>query len=216
MYALDTNAARSADARGSFIDETGKYVGTFTRAEEIVSRQGTKGIGFTFKANDGRTARFDIYTERSDGSVLNVGRGQVMAMMACLSLRKIEATLAVVKKWDSEASAERDVRVPCYVDLMGKPVGVLLEVEEYAKQDGSTGRRMSPAGVFQADTELMASEILDRKTQPQQLAKLVASLRDRPLKDKPAQQRGAPQQRGGSGSGSGGASFDDMDSDIPF
>jgi hypothetical protein len=64
------------------------------------------------------------------------------------------------------------------------------------------------AGVFQAETELMASEILDGKTRPEQLGKVIDTLRDR--KAKPM--KGAP----GSGKPSTGTGFDDMDDDIPF
>lgn len=43
------------------------------------------------------------------------------------------------------------------------------------------GVKMAIAGVFDAETELTASEILDRITQPEKLQKMVALLRDRKL-----------------------------------
>lgn len=216
MYTLDATQARSADQRGSFINETGKYVGQFTRAEEIVSRSGTKGIGFTFKANDGRSSRFDVYTSKEDGSVLKIGTGLVMALMTCLSLRQIDAKPAMIKKWDGAAGREVDASAPCFLDLMGKPVGALLEREEFAKSDGGIGSRMVLVAVFQAGTELMASEILDRKNQPAQLGKVVATLKDRPLKGGKA----APARRtqgGGPDDGYGpGYADPDPTDDYPF
>ena len=46
-YELDSNEARKADQRGAFINETGKYIGRFVRAEEVISEKGTKGIDFS-------------------------------------------------------------------------------------------------------------------------------------------------------------------------
>jgi hypothetical protein len=89
-----------------------------------------------------------------------------------------------------------------------KPIGVLLETEEYMKRDSSTGSRMVLKGVFQADTELTASEILERKTKPEQLEKMVAALRHRPLKAAAAQP-----SRTHAHADSG---FDHMDDEIPF
>jgi len=64
--------------------------------------------------------------------------------------------------------------------------------------------------VFQAGTELTASEILDKKTKPEQLEKMVATLRHRPLKAPGATpSRQAPAESTGSG-------FDDMADDLPF
>jgi hypothetical protein len=60
MYALNNEsaqAARKAEQRTSFIDEKGKYVGKFTRAEDITAASGTRGIAFTFETNEGRSTR---------------------------------------------------------------------------------------------------------------------------------------------------------------
>ncbi len=93
---------------------------------------------------------------------------------------------------------------------MNKKIGLLLRAEEYEKmkdghKTGERGWRMGLFAVFQADTELMASEVLSRKTQPEQLAKVTGMLADKPLKAgaaKPAAQTGG--------------NFSDMDDDIPF
>jgi hypothetical protein len=217
MYQLDTESARKADQRGGQITETGKYLGVFTKAEDITTAapKNTRGIDFAFKSNGGQSCRFAIYTEKGDGSRINIGHAFVMAMLTCLRLRAIQPTASKFKKWDNDAGAEVDVDGKLFHDLQGKPIGVLLEAEDYTKNNGDTGRRMVLAGVFQADTELTASEILDRKTVPAQLAKIVESLRDR--KARPAY--GAAPQRQPQQAASIAAprtSFDDMDDDIPF
>lgn len=212
MYALDPNAARSADQRSSMITETGKYLGTFTRAEKIKATSGTEGIDFSFKANDGRGCRFALYTKKHDGTVIKIGTGLVMAMLACLQVRQMDAKPTKVRKWDMAANEEVDATVPCFADIMNKPIGLLLEAEEYEKNAGGIGKRMVLAGVFQADTELTASEILDRKTTPTQLPKIVATLRDRPLN----KGRSSAPARAASGSDMGHAGQDIPDDDIPF
>lgn len=194
MYTLDTKLASKADAIGAYISETGKYTGVFVRAEKLVSaNKGTDGIGFTFRADDGRECRFDVWTRKGNGEALT-GLNQINAMMACLSLRQVTVSQQNVKKWDN--GQEVVMQAPCFVELMNKPIGLLLRAEEYEKMannvpTGDTGWRMGLFAIFQASTELMASEIMARKTAPEQLAKVVAQLADKPLK----KQGGAARQQ---------------------
>lgn len=213
MYTLDVNSAKKADTIGAYISETGKYVGTFLRAEKLVSQsKGTHGIGFTFKAEDGRETRFDVWTMKANNEPLS-GMNQINAMMACLQLRGLKESNQRVKKWDPDQNAEAVMDAICFADLMNKPIGLLLRSEEYEKmkngvKTGETGWRMNLFACFQASTELMASEILDRKTKPEQLAKALGALADKPLKKQAGGHAHAPAQSGGG--------FGDMDDDIPF
>jgi hypothetical protein len=204
MYKLNPELASKADTIGAYINETGKYVGTFLRAEKLISSKArTDGIGLTFRAEDGRETRFDIWTQKEGGEPL-MGLNMVNAMMACLGARQLSVTQIEVKKWHD--GQEAVMPAPCFPELMNKKIGLLLRSEEYAKmKDGfETG---APFAVFQADTELMASEILKRKTQPEQLGKVINMLADKPLKKKTA-------ARGGSNSAPpADIQFDD---DIPF
>lgn len=208
MYALDTNEAKRADSTGNQIKEIGKYVGAFTQAEDITAKTGTKGIAFNFATSTGQKARVSIYTMKSDGEKLG-GYGTLSAIMACLKIRTLAPVQGKVTGYDYEAKQETVKQGSIFPELC-KPIGVLLETEEYLKNDNTIGNRMVLRGVFQADTELTASEILERKTKPEQLAKMVATLRHRPLKTAGAQPtRTAP-------TGAAGSGFDDMDDDIPF
>lgn len=207
-YELDTNQARKADQRGGTINETGKYLGRLARAEEISSTKGTKGVDFSFVSREGQRTRFALYTEKADGTRIGIGHAFVMALMTCLKVRSIKPAMTRVKKWDQQANAEIDAEVPCFRELMDKDIGLLLEAEEYEKSNGGVGTRMVLAGVFQAGTELTASEILDQKVKPEQLGKIVASLRDRPLKS------GSAAKRPAAATASHGASMDD--DEIPF
>lgn len=205
MYALNTEAAKAADSTGNRITERGKYIGKFTRAQHIVSAQGTKGIDFDFEATSGQKARFSVYTIKGDGTQI-YGFKQLMAIMTVLSLRNLaEPVSRRAKVYDFDAGQEVERDVPQFVELLDKPIGLLFTMEEY--KEGKW--RPNLAGVFQADTELVASEILERKTQPLTLPKMVERLRDKPMQT----------QQGGSGyqpTNSGAPDFIDDTSDIPF
>jgi hypothetical protein len=212
MYALNNEsaqAARKAEQRTSFIDEKGKYVGKFTRAEDITAASGTRGIAFTFETNEGQKSNFSIYTIKKDGEKLG-DYGTLMAIMTCLGIKDIKPAQVVSTVWDKEVGGNVQKTLTQFPELLNKPVGVLLAMEEYAKKQngvetGETGWSVRLNAVFQADTELTAAEILDRKTSPQKLALLVAALRDRPLKKTAAQQSYVPAPAG-----------DQFEDDIPF
>lgn len=212
MYKLDPAAATKADTIGSYINDTGKYVGKFIRAEKLVSStKKTDGIGFTFKADDGRETRFDIWTYNAKGEPLS-GLNQVNAMMACLQVRELTIISQPVRRWENNQEITVDGEV--FPELQNKPIGLLLRSEEYKKMNngvetGATGWRMGLFAIFQANTELMASEILSRKTKPEQLGKVVNMLADKPLKTRHAVGAAQPTDNGRP------ATMDDMD-DIPF
>lgn len=214
MYALNNEsaqAARKAEQRISFIDEKGKYVGKFTRAEDITAASGTRGITFTFETNDGQKSNFSIYTIKSNGEKLG-DYGTLMALMTCLGIKDIKPAQVASMVWDKDAGGNVSKMLSQFPELMNKPVGILLAMEEYEKRDGSgTGWSARLNAVFQAETELTASEILDRKTTPTKLPQLVAALKDRPLKKRPASNGGSHQMDGGAFDES--APFND---DIPF
>lgn len=208
MYNLDTNAARKADQTGNRINELGKYAGKFTQVEDITATTGTKGLAFQFEAN-GQSANLSLYTQKADGTKL-MGYDVLMAIMTCMHLRNISPKAGTVKAWDNESRAEITRKAQVFPELCEKAIGLLLETEDYVKNDGSAGMRMVIAGIYQVNTELTAGEILDKKTTPEQLAKMVARLKHRPIKGtKPA---GATAARSSSDGASG---FDD-DQDIPF
>lgn len=215
MYNLNPELAKKADVIGAYISETGKYLGTFIRAEKLISQsKGTDGIGFTFKDEASRECRFDVWTQKQNGEALS-GLNQINALMACLQLRGLKDTPQTVKKWEN--GAEIITQAPCFADLMGKRIGLLLRSEEYEKMrdshlTGERGWRMGLFAIFQAETELMASEIMTRKTKPEQLAKVVEQLADKPLKKHAKSASHSTQgYQGGTG-----MPDDDFGSDIPF
>jgi hypothetical protein len=211
MYVLNPEMARAGDAVSSFISETGKYIGKFTRAEKLVSKEKqTDGIGFTFKSEDGRECRFDVWTQRADGTPLS-GMNTVHAMMTCLQIRELRATSQKIKRYDYDTQRDVEAVVPCFDGLMNKDIGVLLRSEEYEKMfdghpTGETGWKMGIYAAFQAQTGLTATEILSRRTSPEMLSNILVGLKDKPLRKK-------TQKRDATAPANGPAPFDD---DVPF
>lgn len=205
-YNLDTNLAKQADS-GGYISESGKYAGKFTQAFQVISKKGTYGIEFAFETNQGEKANFiQIWTHNAQGEAL-FGAQYINALMAVLRQRSLSKHPAVIKEWNGA-----DRQVESFPDLIGKPVGLLLQKEEYLKNDGSVGFKLNIQGAFDPETELTASEILERKTEPKLLSQQVARLKDRLLPETQKQGYGGNHQ-----SQSGG--FDnvaDMDDSIPF
>jgi hypothetical protein len=214
MYTLDKQAAMNADSTGKWLTETGKYVGRILCAEDIKSdRTGTKGIALTLQANDGRETRQFIYTQKEDGTRLS-GFDLVMAIMTCLKIRDMQPVDGQVKRWDKDAKQEYTEQGKVYPALANKQIGFLLQKteEESRKNPGETAWSAKLVGVFEALTELTASEILSGEKTPKALAQRVAMLADRPMKKRPAASHSSANAYANASNG-GGSSIDD---DIPF
>jgi hypothetical protein len=206
-YTLDTDAAKQADTASGRITETGKYVGAFTKAKKVLSNQGTQGVEFSFKSNSGQTADYlSVWTVNKDGERI-YGYKQLMAIMTCLKVRNIGSRDAVVEEYDRNSNSMQSVNIECFPDLQNKPIGVLLQMEEYEKKDGSIAEKPVFAGFFDPSTEQVATEILDKK-QPEILEKLVSQLV--PLKKLKGSRQSTPQAAPAGGSMPAGLD------DIPF
>jgi hypothetical protein len=210
-YNLDTNAAKAADNITSRIDAAGKYLGTITRAEPITSKGGAQGVDISFKSDTGATADYlTIWTHGKDGKQLS-GFNLLMAIMTCLRVKSLRAEPAEIEKWDADQGKRVKAVAPVFRELMGKPVGVLIHMEEYEKRTGDTAWKPVISAAFDTG-EFTASEILSKAKAPETLGKLVAGLRNRPLKT-----GGGKQQYASENPGAGmPASFDDLGDDIPW
>jgi hypothetical protein len=204
-YTLDTKAASAADNIVSRIDQTGKYVGTLTRVEIVTSKNETEGVEFSFKSDDGATADFlSLWTYNAKGEALPSLK-TLNAMMTVCKAKTLTPTAGQVEKWDSGSGQRGKFPATIFPELTNKRIGLLLQREEYEKRDGSIGAKVNIVGCFDPDTELTASEILARKTEPETLSRMVTALRDKPMKGKQEKREVmAP------------SGMDDMDDDIPF
>lgn len=173
-YSLDTTAARQADVSGR-IDESGKYIGQFTKAKKVSSNKGTEGIEFSFESNNGQSADYlTLWTVNKEGKQI-YGFKQLMALMTCLKARNIESKDGEVEEYDSVAKQVVRRKVEIYPGLMDKEIGILIQMEEYEKKDGSIGTKASFAGFFDSKTEQTAAEILDKQN-ANALEKMIGNL----------------------------------------
>jgi hypothetical protein len=208
MYALNTQAAKEADQKGGSINETGKYAGTFTRAENVKSKGGTLGVEFSFRSDDGKSADYlTLWTKNAEGKEL-YGFKTLMAIMTCLKVKNIAPVMRSIEKYSHDAQAKQTVQAEVFPDLMNKPIGLLIQMEEYENKD-KTATKWKPSiyAPFQKDGSFTASEILNKAVKAETMEKMLAALHDRPLRGKAAQ--AAPVTPAPS-------SFDDFDDDIPF
>lgn len=183
MLTLDPKSASSADNIASSIRETGKYIGVFTRAEKLLSKNGTQGVGLSFKSDDGQSADYlDLYIQNANGEDLPSLK-TVNAIMACLGLRTADEGNVTFEKWNKSAGAREKTTSVGYPDMMNKKIGLLLQKELHTDDKGADRERVIIYGVFNASNELTASEIMARKTTPEKLPLILQTLMTRPVKD---------------------------------
>jgi hypothetical protein len=207
MYALNAQAAKEADQKGGSVNETGKYTGMFTRAENVKSTKGTLGVEFSFKSDDGKNADYlTLWTKNAAGDELQ-GYKTLMAIMTVLKVKSITPVMQVIEKYNHIDKAKEQVRVEVFPELMNKAIGLLIQMEEYENKEKTTTKwKPSIYAPFQKGDGFTASEILNKATKAETMEKMLAALHDRPLRGKPGQSAhvAAP------------ASFSDFDDDIPF
>ena len=218
MLKLNTQSAHDADNISSSISELGKYVGVITRAEKLVSDKGTQGLGLSFKADSGQSADYlDLYHAKGDGTQLSAAK-TINAILCCARVKQADEGAIDVEKWDKAAGQRRKMRVNGYPALMGKRIGLLLTQVMETGTDGKDRTKLEIFGVFDPETELTASEILQRKTTPERLSSMLDAMVKRGVQDK----RKKPAQRS---TGAGPDRFDDIpmgdapagfDDDIPW
>jgi len=209
-YTLDVTSAKNAESIGKFIRETGKYKGVFTRAELLISKnKGTHGIEFDF-VSDGKECTLQLWTRNSQGEPLSA-INMVNAIMTCLSLRGIQPKKATVEKYDYDTKQRHKVEIDAFLDLMNKPIGLLLQ-KELSIYEGKEKSKMLIFAAFNHDSEKTATEIIDKVANPMALGKLVQNLADKDNRksaghSSTGQNKSAP---------NGGHFAADLDDDLPF
>lgn len=210
---LNAGEARKADNFSSVIRESGKYVGIITRAEKLLSKNSVEGVGISFKTDDNASANYlDLYTVKPGGEKLR-GFNIVQAILCCTRTKSAEEGSIQFDRWDNDERKLVLTNAPGYPALMGKRIGLVLQQELGINNNtGQDTDRLNIVGVFEPSTELTSSEILDNKTKPERLAKVVRMIELNPVRDtrkRVATRPVQPQTK----AASDGAPFDD---DIPF
>lgn len=211
---LNSELAKSADNIVSGIKESGKYIGTITRAELLKASTGTIGLGLSFKSDSGQTADYlDLYHTKASGETLSSAK-TVSAILCCTKVADAKEGRIKVEKWNADRGAREVVDVDGYPALMGKRVGFLLQQTLETDDKGRDRERLQIFAVFNAETELTASEMYAKKTNPERLSSMLDVLMARPVRDN-RKNKGA---RGHHSSDSAGPDrFDGIpDDDAPF
>jgi hypothetical protein len=184
-FKLDLDEAKQADRGNNSIRVSGKYIGTITRAEKLLSKNATEGVGFSFKTDSGETANYlDLYTVNSKGEKLP-SNATVQAILCCAKVREVSDAKIKFEKWDKDAKAMVDTVADGYPELMGKRIGLLLQQE--LSTNSSTGAdvdRVVIYGVFEPESEFTASEMIEKKTKPEKLEKMLQALMAKPIHDR--------------------------------
>jgi hypothetical protein len=190
--AYQLNASEAREGSGSAISrvaKTGAYTGIFTKAKHVLAQTGAAGIEFEFESANKEQARFTLYTHNKDGQAI-FGAKQLQALMAVLKLRNIAAKPAQIEEYNYDSGQKEKIDAEVYPELTGKPVGVVFQMEEYLSGQGELKMRPNFFAPFDANSKQMAVEILDQKSAGG-LDKILAVLKDKPLRNRPAQ--AAPQ-----------------------
>ena len=186
-YTFNPASARKADQFGGFITEMGAYTGVFTNVYETISgEKKTKGIVFDFKSDDDQTTEFAIWIQKANGEEL-FGMNVLQAIMACASVRGINPTQGVAKLYDKQSNSRIEKPVTILPELINKRIGIMLETEDYQKNDGSIGTKMVFAMPYRAEDLFTAAEILDKAIEPKTYHNRLRSLRHKPLTGRPKQ-----------------------------
>jgi hypothetical protein len=180
-YNLDQKAAEQADNINARIEQKGCYLGMITRAESIESTKGTKGVDISFKAQTGETADYlTLWTHNKDGKQL-MGYNTLMAIMTCLRVKSLVPEAGEIEKYNPDTKKKEKVTANLFKELMNKPVTLLMHMEEYEKTAGGTAWKPVIFAVCDKDG-FTASEIFSKALAANTVEKMIAVLKDRPLK----------------------------------
>ena len=209
-YALDTQAAKDANSGGKRIKESGKYIGKFTAAWYESNDKGTESVHFLFESNEGQEAGpLALYTHNGKGESLPSYK-MLNAILTCLKLRAIAAKTGKVELYDFNAGGMVEKTKQIYPDMMGKPIGLVLQREEYEKNDGSVGERMIIQGPFDPQSSKMAVEILNN-TEAKALGSVLRYIDANPIRELRVSKKSKP-----ASSHADASHADFPDDDIPF
>jgi hypothetical protein len=181
-YNLDTQAAKDANTGGKRITETGKYMGTITSAFYEKNPKGTESVNLMFIGDNGQECGpLNLYTHNSSGETL-AGYKQLNALMTCAKVKTLNWKQETIELYDYDQKVMVPKQKECAIELKGKKLGLVLQQEEYQKQNGDVGERMIIAAPFEYGTELMAAEILSKQTKASSLGGFMAFIAKNPVR----------------------------------
>jgi hypothetical protein len=204
----DQLAVQPETTFGGKIETSGAYIGRLTLAREKTAKTGTRGIEFTFEADDGRIARFlSLWIARANGEKIEYPFSLLSALMACLDVKKIDSSSASVDEWNPATGSWAPGEAQVFPDLMNKPVGIVLQREE-REWEGRIQVSMKIVQFFDPADRSTPGEIMSGNRSGRALDKMVSNLRETVVRSDALPAGGAP---------SGGGNFAEIDDDdVPF
>lgn len=161
------------------IEKTGAYEGEFTRAEHVVYATGSEGIEFDFRAKNGDLARFiNVCTCDPKGDDL-FGRPMIDGIMTILGCRKMAPSPVDAEIWDKGTSKFVIKTIQGFRELMGYPIGLILQKEFYTTPEGVQKERLVIYNCFNVSTRMTAREIIDGAPFATEVDQTLARLKDK-------------------------------------
>lgn len=218
MFKINTQQARAYDQRGGYINEAGKYKGIIKAAVWHIgeSPKGrSENVKLIFESDSKQKATFFINTSYQNGIPNDGGIQTINALLVCLRERDSgDPTPATITEYNPDSKQDEQVQRECFTKLHNKRIGIVVQMEWQDGQDKPQPRLYS---LFEANTELTASEVLDQKTQPEKLGKIMAYIAEKPLHDKrKTPQHSSPQQPPQPRAAQPVQPQDDINDDIPY
>jgi len=170
-----------------YINQSGLYVGHFTKCYEKEAESGSKAIHFDFMSPQGQQS-FDIwhYSGKKDSDI-EMGIERINDLMTVLNIDTLKPkNNTPVEMWDRMQSAFVTNRVTAYPQLIDTPIGIVFQREEYAKQslidgkwvnNGEIGERTEFVMFCDFDTQATAAEI-ENDTAPSYVEKFLEKQQD--------------------------------------
>lgn len=181
-YTLDTKAAIEANNHSNFISTTGKYIGMIKACYYDKNQNGTESVNILFESKDGKEAPLlTIYTHNGQGEPL-MGYNLFNALMTCCKVKTTTWVDELVEVYNFATKQNEKQQKEVCVELKNKPIGLVLRQEEYQNNAGELKTKVVLHAPFEANTELMANEILGRVTTPMALASTMEWIAREPIK----------------------------------
>lgn len=213
-YTLNNEAAKAAKESSQHsrrITESGLYAGKIKYAWGETNQKGNDLVNIIFVSDDGQECGpIQLYTHNAKGETL-FGFGTLAAISICMRVKDNPPVLGPVTTYDFDAKAEVTRSEETFPALMGKPIGLVIQMEEYTGRNG-VKHKPTIANSFEVSTRLVAAEILDKKAEPKLLSNVEKWLAQNPVK--PERKRAAPAGTPPISNGTTGGNFED--DDIPF
>lgn len=149
VFQLNEAAALEAGV-SPLIEKTAGYVGRLKKAKYTTSKhKGTAGLELEFESFDGQRAWLEIWYASKEGQPLKTGTAMINAIMYLTGVPEL-STKQVGDDWIAP-------------ELENVEIGMVLERENYKKDNGNTGYRMNLRQVFCSPSNHTAAEVIEGK-----------------------------------------------------